>query len=557
MKTSVAITVLCLLLAACGGGGGNPGACTGSAALCAGGAKPTSPGGTALPAAVGDARFASSRSFSQQCAAPRPAGTVNTYTGAVYNDASGSTATELQWIRSFVNETYLWFDEVPAINLAQYVVGATVAHYDPATNLRSERIVSDAASVTAEFFNSQRTPASTASGRPKDQFHFTYTTEEWSALSQAGASVGYGFEAALLVRTRPRNIVIATVTPGSPAAANQLRRGAKFLTVNGVDVIDGTDSATINEALFAPVAGRSYSFTVLDTGSSAPRSFSMMPTTVTSVPVQNVQVLPTPTGNVGYLLFNDHIATAEEPLIAAVNQFNAADAGAGIRDLVLDIRYNGGGFLNLASRLAYMVAGRTATAGKVFERIGTNRKKPFGNLADTPFIDTASAFTSSSGQPLPQLNLARVYVITSSGTCSASEAIINALRGVGIAVIQIGTATCGKPYGFFPEENCGTTYFTVQFKGVNEVGYGDYVDGFTPVTGTQPNNLPGCEVADDFSRQLGDVQEGRLAAALQYRSDGTCPQAPAAKRAGTRSGAVAEPMLVRSVLRENRWLGPR
>ena len=150
-----------------------------------------------------------------------------------------------------------------------------------------------------------------------------------------------------------------------------------------------------------------------------------------------------------------------------------------------------------------------------------------------------------------------MYVITSSGTCSASEAIINALRGVGIAVIQIGTATCGKPYGFFPEENCGTTYFTVQFKGVNEVGYGDYVDGFTPVTGTQPNNLPGCEVADDFSRQLGDVQEGRLAAALQYRSDGTCPQAPAAKRAGTRSGAVAEPMLVRSVLRENRWLGPR
>ena len=149
-----------------------------------------------------------------------------------------------------------------------------------------------------------------------------------------------------------------------------------------------------------------------------------------------------------------------------------------------------------------------------------------------------------------------MFVITSSGTCSASEAVINALRGIGIEVIQIGTATCGKPYGFFPEENCGTTYFTVQFKGVNELGYGDYVDGFTPASGTQPNNLRGCEVADDFSRQLGDVQEGRLAAALQYRSDGTCPQAPAAKRAGAGSRTVAEPLLMRSVLRENRWLGP-
>lgn len=557
MKISAAVTVFCFLLAACGGGGGNPGACTGSAAVCAGAATPTSPGSGGLPAAVGDARFASSREFAQQCAAPRPAGTVDAYTGAVYNDASGSIASELQWIRSFVNETYLWFDEVPAIDLAQYVVGATVAHYDPATNLRSERIVSDSASVIAEFFNSQRTPATTASGRPKDQFHFTYTTEEWSALSQAGASVGFGFEAALLARTRPRNVVIAYVTPGSPAAANQLRRGAKFLTVNGVDVVDGTDSATINETLFGPVAGRSYSFTVQDAGSSVPRSFSMTPATVTSAPVQNVQVLATPTGNVGYLLFNDHVATAEAPLIAAVNQFNAAGAGAGIRDLVLDIRYNGGGFISIASELAYMIAGRTATTGKVFERISTNRKKPFGNLRDTSFSDTASAFASSSGQALPQLNLARVFVITSSSTCSASEAVINALRGIGVDVIQIGTATCGKPYGFFPQENCGTTYFTVQFKGVNDAGYGDYVDGFTPASGTQPYNLPGCEVADDFSRQLGDVQEGRLAAALQYRIDGTCPQAPVAKRAGAGKGAVTEALLVRSILRENRWLAPR
>ena len=522
---------LIALLGSCGGGSGN---------------------GTS-----GEARFASSREFAHQCAAPRPRGTVDAYTGVVYNDVAGSIGTELQWIRSFVNETYLWFDEVPAIDLAQYTVGATVPHYDPETNLRSERVPADAVGVTAEFFNSQRTLATTASGRPKDRFHFTLPTEQWNAQSRAGNAVGYGFEAVLLARTRPRDIVIATVTPDTPAAANLLRRGARLISVEGVDIVDGTDSATINAALFSPVAGRSYSFTVLDPGSSAPRSFSMTPVALTSQPVQNVQVLPTAAGSVGYLLFNDHIATAEEPLIAAVNRFNAADGGAGIRDLVLDLRYNGGGFLSIASELAFMIAGRSATAGKVFERISTNRKKPYGNPADTRFIDTASATTSTPGEVLPQLNLARVFVITSAGTCSASEAVINALRGIGITVIQIGTATCGKPYGFYPEENCGTTYFTVQFKGVNDAGYGDYADGFTPAAGTQPNNLPGCEVADDFSRQLGDVQEGRLAAALRYRLDGSCPLAPAAKRTGNGGQKASEPLLMRSVLRENRWLGLR
>ena len=57
---------------------------------------------------------------------------------------------------------------------------------------------------------------------------------------------------------------------------------------------------------------------------------------------------------------------------------------------------------------------------------------------------------------------------------------MNGLRGVGVEVIQIGSTTCGKPYGFYPTDNCGTTYFTIQFKGVNDAGFGDYSDGFSP-----------------------------------------------------------------------------
>ena len=58
-------------------------------------------------------------------------------------------------------------------------------------------------------------------------------------------------------------------------------------------------------------------------------------------------------------------------------------------------------------------------------------------------------------------------VLTGPDTCSASESVINGLRGVDVEVNLIGGPTCGKPYGFYPQDNCGTTYFAIQFQGVN------------------------------------------------------------------------------------------
>ena len=57
---------------------------------------------------------------------------------------------------------------------------------------------------------------------------------------------------------------------------------------------------------------------------------------------------------------------------------------------------------------------------------------------------------------------------------------MNSLRGVDVEVIQIGSTTRGKPYGFYPTDNCGTTYFTIQFRASNAKGFGDYSDGFSP-----------------------------------------------------------------------------
>ncbi|HWK50572.1 MAG TPA: hypothetical protein VNR40_11835, partial [Steroidobacter sp.] len=106
-----------------------------------------------------------------------------------------------------------------------------------------------------------------------------------------------------------------------------------------------------------------------------------------------------------------------------------------------------------------------------------------------------------------------------------SESIINSLRGVGVQVYQIGSTTCGKPYGFYPQGNCGTTYFSIQFEGRNAQGFGSYADGFSPGTTDSGTVIRGCPVADDFTRALGDPLERRLSAALGFltSSNQVCP----------------------------------
>ena len=140
------------------------------------------------------------------------------------------------------------------------------------------------------------------------------------------------------------------------------------------------------------------------------------------------------------------------------------------------------------------------------------------------FLTTTTENASPAGSALPTLELPRqrVFVLTTNSTCSASEAIINGLRGVDIEVIQFGSTTCGKPYGFYPQDNCGTTYFTTQFRSVNSAGFGDYPDGFSPANSNESTigvTLPGCQAVDDFS-PLGEITEPMLAAALAYRENG-------------------------------------
>jgi len=253
---------------------------------------------------------------------------------------------------------------------------------------------------------------------------------------------------------------------------------------------------------------------------------------ITYTPVPVVDRFSTPSGDVGYILFNDHIAPAEAALEQAVASLGQ---NGGVTDLILDLRYNGGGYLDIASETAYMISNPTLTAGRNFERLVFNDKHPNTDpvtnraLTPTPFHTTSQGFSGNAGRTLPNLPLSRVYIITGPGTCSASESIINSLRGVNVQVVLIGSTTCGKPYGFYPTDNCGTTYFTIQFRGENNANFGDYSDGFSPAN-TAANagvSVPGCSVADDFTRDLGDPAERRIAAALSFRASNNqvCPAA--------------------------------
>ena len=473
-------------LAACGGGGGE--------------SDSSNESSNWLPGVFLDAI-----TFFRQCANPRIG--INPFTNQPFLDMQGSITDENNFLRSYSNDTYLWYDEI--IDRDPSIYGDPVSYFDLL-----------------------KTTAITPSGQPKDKFHGTIPSDEWFQLSQSGVSSGYGATFIILSSIPPREVLVAYTEPNSPATDPlvNISRGARILSIDGVDINDNTQGGidVLNTGLFPASAGETHAFQVLDRGAQQGRMVTMTSANVTSVPVQDTSVLNTITGRVGYLVFNDHIATAEAALINAVNQLNS---GAGIDDLILDLRYNGGGFLDIASELAYMIAGPVPTAGQPFETLQFNNKHPITNpvtgqpLSPTPFYNTALGFSSPNGQMLPTFNLSRVFVITGPNTCSASESIMNSLRGVNIEVIQIGSTTCGKPYGFYPTDNCGTTYFTIQFRGVNALNYGDYTDGFSPQN-TSLNAgalVPGCSVADDFTALLGDPTEGRLAAALNYRDTQTCP----------------------------------
>ncbi|QHJ11868.1 putative CtpA-like serine protease [Paraglaciecola mesophila] len=446
--------------------------------------------------------------FKDRCLAPRSG--TSSVTGEEYTDVAGDSMDEKLWLRSWTNNTYLWYDEVD--------------DNDP-TNFS-----------TIQYFEQLKTDFRTDSGSFKDNFHFSQSTEEYLTRTQSSIAFGYGISWEFIQATAPRRIIVRYTEPGSPAAQAGLERGDELLALNDIDFVhteDRDEIDAINQILFPTSAGAETKFTLRKV-SGEQIDYQLSAQSVVISPVHNAKIINAEMGDIGYLQFNSHIQSAQSQLISAFELFNTSHIDA----LVLDMRYNGGGLLAMASQLAYMVTGSAQTDNLTFNQLTFNNKHPNTDpvtgrtLQPTRFYSREidydrNVFTNNS---LPSLGLNRVYILTSGATCSASEALINGLRGIDIDVVLMGDTTCGKPYGFYPTDNCGTTYFTIQFQGSNQKGFGEYSDGFIPT----PNpifeaDVQGCLVEDDFNHALGTVDEGMLNAALQHLQTGQCPVQTAAK----------------------------
>ena len=408
--------------------------------------------------------------------------------GSVSTSAAGNTAVpsstlagictatgEQRFARTYLEEVYLWYREIPVVDASRF------------TSLVS-------------YFYALLVTTPDVNGLPKDQFSFVVTTADADAFS-TGVNVGYGVQWKLDSLGRQR---VALISENSPAADAGMARGGQLLQILGRNVA----------SWYPNQAGAYVRFLYRDTPAAAAREITLNARTVQENPVPLTTTVTTPAGQkAGYLLFNDHAEGAQDKLISAVKTIQSQ----GLQELVLDLRYNSGGYLYIAQSLASMISGTRAN-GRVFESLRYNDKRDAESRASAfAFSNTVEYGESTyrTGYVLPRLDLRRVYVLTSDETCSASESVINGLRGIDVDVVLIGAATCGKPYGFTRKENCGRAYFPIEFQGTNAKGFGDYSAGFAPT----------CAARDDLDHTLGQTDEGQLAVALRHLDTGQCSSA--------------------------------
>jgi hypothetical protein len=191
---------------------------------------------------------------------------------------------------------------------------------------------------------------------------------------------------------------------------------------------------------------------------------------------------------------------------------------AGVSELVLDLRYNGGGLISVAEFLSGLLGGEL-TAGEIFARRVHNTRNAFRN-SDTLFVNEANA-----------LDLNRIVIITSGSTASASEMIINGLDPF-LDVWLVGDDTFGKPVGSYGFSFCDKVLRPISFANANAVGNTDFFAGFAV----------DCASEDDLSHELGDPLEASLAEALYVIENNTCSTvARQAKRAKSNAAKPDRP----------------
>lgn len=396
--------------------------------------------------------------------------------GSIDPPLSCSVTDQKTWVGRYMSDYYYWSDYSPRPNPAAY---ASVGDYFDALLYQG---------------TDPRWPADVWSG--------ISTTASFNSFFGEGRTMGWGVAVAGNETrgdtTAP--LYVRYIEPNSPAAG-QVFRGDRVISVNGRSAAQ-VIANNFND-LVAGRAGDVMDLVVRD-GSGQDFSVRLTAAEYALAPVpQHSIVLTAGNRKLGYVVVKDMINQVADPLDAAFRDFVAE----GVTDLILDLRYNGGGYVSVGRTVASYVAGARGN-GKAFAKlIYSPRQSQF---------DTTYGFS----QPGAALGLARVFVLTGSRTCSASEQVINGLRGAGVQVVAIGDTTCGKPVGFNATDGgCGSTYSAVTFESVNHLNEGRYFDGFAAT----------CPVAEDFTQPMGSGTDPLLVAAADYADTGACPAAARAQ----------------------------
>jgi C-terminal processing protease CtpA/Prc len=291
---------------------------------------------------------------------------------------------------------------------------------------------------------------------------------------------------------------ITRVLGGSSAERAGMRRGQRIVSVDGAPVPADINSwtAIVNNL------GATTTITV-ENADQTRETYSLMRTVFNESVVQNVRIFERGGKKIGYFVFSSFTQSAVGELESAFARFKREN----IDELVLDLRYNGGGSVTTAGSLCSFIASQLA--GTPYVRLLYNKRYESNNQ------------TLTMTAPQSGLRLSRLFVITTNRSASASELTINALRPY-VDVKTVGSRSFGKPVGsnIVIHVKSGYMLLLTSFAYTNARGEADFLNGFAP-------DIP---AADDVRRDFGDVEEASLRAALYFIQNGRPPALTKAER---------------------------
>ena len=331
-----------------------------------------------------------------------------------------------------------------------------------------------------------------------DRWSFAMKKTEWDNLS-GGLGTTFGATSATtgdfglgVFFNTEGDLRVKSVEKESPAGLAGIRRGWRITKLNGNTNITTSISSTIVDAVYNSTQ-TTFTFIKPD-GSTA--DISLTAAHYREHPVYLDTVYTVNNKKTGYFVFKSFLGDTTE-IYSEFNRVFSKFASQNVSDVVIDLRYNGGGYVSVQEKLANYLVSSSANNNLMMKQLYNDKHAGYN--------------TTTYFKKLGSLNLGRIFFIVTNGTASASELLINNLKPY-MDVKLIGPSnTHGKPVGFFPIPVGEWYVFPVSFRSTNASGTGNYFSGF-------PAN---SKVNDDLTKDWGDINESCLASALKYVNSGS------------------------------------